>query len=127
MSASPLSHPLVFVYGTLKRGFHNHGLMRQIGAQFVCPGTTVEEFPLVVHGLPYLLDLPGEGYRVDGEIYRVTDDGFALLDRLEQHPRWYRRRVISVKGDGGEAYEAWAYFLLDPDGLELLSPVERYQ
>lgn len=97
MNPSSSKHQLVFVYGTLKRGFHNHWLMRQICAEFVSEARTADAFPLVVRGLPYLLDLPGEGYRVEGEIYRVSEPGFQLLDRLERHPDWYRRRLLQLK------------------------------
>jgi gamma-glutamylaminecyclotransferase len=120
-------NPLLFVYGTLKRGRHNHGLLRQLGAEFVCEAQTSERFPLVVEGLPYLLDQPGVGYHVNGEIFRLDECGFSFVDRLEGHPDWYRRRQIDLTGEDGEQYSAWAYFLLNPEGLELLPPVKRYQ
>lgn len=128
MSPSTASYPLVFVYGTLKRGYHNHHLMQQIGAEFVCAGRTIERFPLVVHGLPYLLDLPETGHQVEGEIYRVSREGFVALDHLEGHPDWYRRRLIPVVAEDGDTYESWAYFLLErADDLADLPAVARYR
>ena len=62
------ANPLVFVYGTLKRGFGNHSVMKRAGGEFVSCGRTVERYPLVVSGLPYLLDIRGQGYQVEGEI-----------------------------------------------------------
>jgi len=61
-SRSPAdANPLVFVYGTLKRGFGNRPVMQQAGGDFVCGGTMVERYPLVISGLPHLLGLRGHG------------------------------------------------------------------
>lgn len=108
----PESHPLVFVYGTLKRGFGNHRVMQMAGGQFVCEGKTADRLPLIQHGLPFLLDQPGHGHHVEGEIFRVPDrDGWKRLDRLEGHPDFYCRKLINIMGEDGETYEAWTYFL----------------
>ena len=116
-SESPAdANPFVFVYGTLKRGFGNHPVMQQAGGEFVCCGTMVERYPLVVSGLPYLLDMRGQGHRVKGEIYRVSDaEGWRVLDRLEGHPDFYVRRVVDIVGVDGETYAAWVYFLARND------------
>lgn len=121
-------HPLVFVYGTLKRGFHNHPVMQRAGGEFVCHGATVEHYPLVVDGLPYLLDAPGQGHPVEGEIYRVDSaEGWRVLDRLEGHPVFYERRVADIAGEDGETYAAWIYFLARLDKrLAALPPVHAY-
>ena len=101
-------NPLVFVYGTLKRGCHNHGLLQRTRAEFISTGRTASKFPLVVDGLPYLLDMPGKGHRVEGEIYRVNSaEGWSALDRLEGHPRFYQRRLTEIAGDDRETYAAW--------------------
>jgi len=120
--------PLVFVYGTLKRGFGNHRVMQRAGSEFVCCGTMVERYPLVVSGLPYLLDLPGQGHRVEGEIYRVNSaEGRSALDRLEGHPCFYERRLTDIVGDDRETYTAWVYFLARRDErLAALRPVCAY-
>jgi gamma-glutamylaminecyclotransferase len=122
------SHPLVFVYGTLKRGFHNHSVMCRARGEFVCRGETVLHFPLVVDGLPYLLNTPGKGHQVEGEIYRVDSvDGWCTLDRLEGHPSFYERRLIEIAGADGETYAAWVYFLARTDErLASLPPVRAY-
>ena len=43
--------PLVFVYGTLKRGFHNHRVMRQAGGEFVCGGRHLGSEPAPIRKL----------------------------------------------------------------------------
>lgn len=108
----PEDKPLVFVYGTLKRGFGNHRVMLLAGGHFVCEGKTLEHLPLIQRGLPYLLDQPGRGRQVEGEIFRIPDrSGWRHLDLLEGHPDFYRRRLTDILGSDGETYEAWTYFL----------------
>jgi len=104
----------VFVYGTLKRGFQNYesGL-----ADAHCAGRfrTAEKFPLVIGGKwfsPNLIDEPGNGYRVYGEVFDVTADCLAVLDRIESvhRPNGYKRIRIAVEPDaGGSAIDVWAY------------------
>ncbi len=67
----------VFVYGTLKRGEPNHEewLVKEGkgNAEFVCEGQTVTKYPLVIasrHNIPFLMDIPGVGRQIRGEIYR---------------------------------------------------------
>lgn len=104
----------VFVYGTLKRGFPNHGYMT--GATFVAEARTVDAYPLVVGGMwftPYLMPEKGDGHQVKGEIWDVPEHMMPALDELESvHlPNGYRRQVIPVVLDGsGDRTEAWAYF-----------------
>ena len=115
----PNDHPLVFVYGTLKRGFHNHRVMEDAGGEFVCTGRTQNQYPLVAQGLPYLLNHPGTGKRVEGEIFQVsTSEGWDRLDHLEGHPGFYQREVIAIEGVDRDIYDAWTYFLVG-DGREL--------
>lgn len=119
--------PLVFVYGTLKRGFGNHRVMADAGGEFVCEGRTVTPFPLVVQGLPYLIFRPGNGQRVEGEVYRIADDeGWYRLDSLEGHPNFYRRKLIEVEGEDGDIYEAWAYFIVNEGNLAELPHLCAY-
>lgn len=104
---------LVFVYGTLKRGFPNHHYMT--GAELVSEARTLEAWPLVVGGewfTPYLLPEKGVGHRVAGELWRVPDEMMPALDRLESThlPNGYRRVRILVDTEGGARHEAWAYF-----------------
>lgn len=99
---------LVAVYGTLKSGFHNNLLLD--GAEFLGEVKTVDKYPLVIDGLPYLMERRGEGRLVFCELYRVSQGQLDRLDRLEGHPHFYRRAQIFVaNGDGN--WLAWVYFL----------------
>ncbi|XP_055475195.1 gamma-glutamylaminecyclotransferase isoform X3 [Psammomys obesus] len=92
----------VFVYGTLKRGQPNHKVMldRSHGsAVFRGRGCTVESFPLVIageHNIPWLLNLPGKGRCVAGEIYEVDEKMLGFLDDFEGCPSMYQRTALQV-------------------------------
>eukprot|EP00051_Salpingoeca_urceolata_P007251 m.95965 g.95965 ORF g.95965 m.95965 type:complete len:98 (-) comp15174_c0_seq4:449-742(-) len=77
------SKHLMFVYGTLKRGFPNHQHM-PVGIEFVSRATTVERFPLVVgaghNQIPFLLDFAGNGFQVNGEVFVADDAACNALD-----------------------------------------------
>jgi uncharacterized protein (DUF1810 family) len=65
-TTAPCSTHLIFVYGTLKRGFHWNRKFLTF-ASYHSEARTVEAFPLVhgTSGVPYLLaDLPGKGNKV---------------------------------------------------------------
>ena len=104
----------VFIYGTLKRGFPNHeaGLA---GARFLGRVRTLEAYPLIVGGRwfsPYLIDEPGQGQRVFGELFAVNAAGLALLDRMEGvgQPEGYRRICVAVAEPNCETgMDAWTF------------------
>lgn len=127
---------LVFVYGSLKSGFHNHRLLIDHKATPYGHALTDMRYLLLKGGaFPYLIDpaaldeigklatMSVRGH-VSGELYRMDDAGLVALDSLESHPHFYRREVITVNHD----VKAWAYFLTEADkrlsehdGLEVLS------
>ncbi|KAI5772753.1 unnamed protein product [Gulo gulo] len=92
----------VFVYGTLKRGQPNHGVLwdRANGcAAFRGRGRTLEPYPLVIageHNIPWLLNLPGQGRRVLGEIYAVDERMLSFLDEFEGCPNMYQRTPLRI-------------------------------
>jgi gamma-glutamylaminecyclotransferase len=95
----------VFVYGTLKRGFPNHARFLG-GARRLGEFQTVEAFPFVLNGRrcsPCLIDRPGAGQTVQGEVYAVDAATLAALDRLERTAAadGYHRRVIAVQSVAG--------------------------
>lgn len=109
MSASSSKKFLVFVYGTLKRKEPNHHVIDP--AKHSCPATTgvskfigqaktVEKFPLVIgtrFNIPFLLDRPGVGHAVNGEVYEVDQKVLEKLDKLEDYPTFYDREVQPMK------------------------------
>ncbi|KAM8873118.1 gamma-glutamylaminecyclotransferase B-like [Synchiropus picturatus] len=93
----------VFVYGTLKRGQPNHYRMLESsngGAEFLATAQTVQTFPLVIAtacNIPFLLNIPGQGQRVHGEIYRVDEQMLKFLDDFESIPTMYQRTSIQLE------------------------------
>ena len=127
---SALAHPgdLFFAYGTLKKGGEYEWIMRKAGGVFVGRAHLETPYPLILDRYPCLLDQPGEGYQVKGEVYRIDDpDGWHHLDRLEDHPREYVRRLEQVLLSG-DSLVAWTYFYRWPELLEPgLLAVEEFQ
>lgn len=89
----------IFTYGTLKRGFSNHTLMQELirtgDATFIGTVRTAENYPLVCgpYRVPFLLDIPGCGQRVHGELYAVSFKGLARMDELEGTSRGHYERL----------------------------------
>src|SRR5262245_17467942 len=84
-----------FVYGTLMRGERNHRVIQD--AEVLGLGRTEPRFTLYDLGAYPGAVLSG-GKAIVGELYEVTDEILEQLDRLEGHPRFYRRRRIRLAG-----------------------------
>jgi len=126
------SKPLVFVYGTLKRGFYNYdtylkSAVDQGNASVISDGQTMSKYRLVVgheRNIPFLLANDKEGSNssknhkhITGEIYAIQKEsvmqGLDLLEGVQSG--FYHRECISVQGlDGyGTMYDCWVYFKTD--------------
>ena len=92
---------LVFVYGTLRKGGPNHYMRAEadyLGAHWTPPRFTMFRlgpFPAVV---------PRGETVITGEIYRVDDAVFGLLDELECYPQVFSRQRIETPPG-----HAWMY------------------
>jgi gamma-glutamylaminecyclotransferase len=83
---------------------------------------TVEKYPLVLCGaryVPCMINSPGKGHHVEGELYEVDDECLNRIDALEgiQDSDGYRRTVILVSSSelkSQDIREALAY-LMPPD------------
>lgn len=109
---------LVFVYGTLRKGYRNHHLLAE--ARDLGPARSVALYALYLDDYPYLV----KGHsvcRVAGELYAVDEAGLAKLDLLEEHPVWYCREMIAVEDQRGRRHRAWVYFYPRPKGRLLMS------
>jgi gamma-glutamylaminecyclotransferase len=86
----------VFVFGTLKQGFplHRQGL-GDTPKRRDC--RTVERFPMFIAGpwyAPMMMNEPGYGLQVRGELYEVDDTRLVLLDGLESVGKPGNFRVV---------------------------------
>jgi gamma-glutamylcyclotransferase (GGCT)/AIG2-like uncharacterized protein YtfP len=108
---------LLFVYGTLKRGFKRHRFLQAARAQFLCRGSVRGRLFDLGH-YPGVLPSDHPCDVVLGEVYRLPNPALALrvLDAMEgcaatSDAGEYRRELARVTLDHGKAAEAWVYWL----------------
>ncbi len=123
----------IFVFGTLTNGFpkFHYNQARQIDASFA----TAQPYPFYLVGpryMPWLIEDPGQGLIVQGEVYQADNKQLLLMDQLEQvgEPGGYQRRLITVKNlDSGKLLKVFAYLKqpaqLNP-ALIKLGPLSNY-
>ena len=126
----------VFIYGSLKKGFHNHQFLknqRVYGTKMIRVNR-LEKYPLYnsesyCEYFPYLEDRKGVGMIVKGELYQVKS--LKELDRFEGVPDLYKRGTIEVQDKDGNRYEANAYFraenLKDYRAVEFIESYEGWK
>lgn len=98
----------VFVYGTLKKGYANHHLVRD--SLYMGEFSTNEKWGLLDLGaFPAMVRGP---LSVKGEAYGVDEDTLRRLDSLEgvEHGLYNRRR-INVHDSLGNTISAWVYIM----------------
>lgn len=100
----------VFVYGTLRKGQHNHYWLRNTTALGTC--ATYSGFTLVsVGGFPGAVECGGQ--RISGEVYEISTHVLSRLDRLEGYPDFFDRKIIDTKFGS-----CWIYIYQRAHGLE---------
>ncbi|CAO1368691.1 unnamed protein product [Diamesa tonsa] len=125
----------VFVYGTLKRGEPNHHWLTKKDngySNYLSNAVTTQKYPLVVgtrYNIPFLLNKPGDGNYVMGEIYEVDDQMMSKLDVLEDYPKFYDREIQKFDIGVGEGnVECWVYLLKNfPEKLLDLPHLAEYK
>ncbi|KAL0492094.1 hypothetical protein AKO1_015865 [Acrasis kona] len=108
----------IFVYGTLKKGFHWHDKFLST-ATFVGRATSVNKQALVVDdfGVPHLLNVKG-GESISGEVWRVDEEVLSGLDDYEGvNKEYYSREPIEVRLDNGSVLSADAYYKVSAGSL----------
>lgn len=136
MSCSCARMTQIFVYGTLKRGQPNHHRMLDSAngeAGFLSTACTVQKFPLVIagpHNVPFLLDVPGQGHRIRGELYTVDERMLAFLDDFEMVPTRYQRVPVELqveRSEGGGSATAEAFVYIRKEFEEELLRLRRFE
>lgn len=95
---------LVAVYGSLREGLGNHRLLassEKVGTYRV----KLPYYMISLGGFPGLIPCDDTNW-ITVEVYEVTEDTFANLDRLEGYPNFYDRVQVTV----GE-HTPWIYHL----------------
>ena len=99
----------VFVYGSLKQGNTTRGMQHFPNSEFVGVARTkraifkmvdLGSFPGVMiiedDGTEYI----EQGYQIEGEVYRVSQEDLEQLDAIEGVPHFYDRvRVSTTRGN----------------------------
>ena len=81
----------MFVYGTLKRGYSNHELLR--GAMFI--GEDEAPGRMYSAGVPVVA--PDAERWVKGEVFMVPEELLPRIDQLEGHPHGYTRTPVKLR------------------------------
>ena len=93
---------LIFVYGSLKKGFDNHHLLSKY-AKRLGKAITVGKFGMFEDSFgnyPYLVPVPK--MRIHGELYSIErKELLERLDAFEGAPEYYERKKILVKSHHG--------------------------
>lgn len=98
------------VYGTLKAGHGNHH--RLAASPYEGAGLTVQAYPMVARGIPFVFNAPGTGHQIEVEVYEVSPAVLRDIDRLEGHPTWYKREPVLVRlARSGQLVTAWMYMI----------------
>ena len=102
----------LMVYGTLQQGYWNNRLLA--GAKFLGQAVTNKKYVLFDCGFPMAVtaETDHKPLPIIGEVYEVTEQHLHYCDRLEGHPNWYQRNLVSVRlGDADE--EVFIYEMPD--------------
>ncbi len=74
---------LVFVYGSLKRGFSNHHFLH--GQPFVGEAKTTPSYRMFDYGgFPAVVPSPQNGRSIEGELFEIDAETLVRLDWLEE-------------------------------------------
>ena len=101
----------LFVHGTLRRGCGDNKFIST--GIFLGSAETAQPYALcLVKNKPLVTKRPVA--TIKGEVYEVTDEILALVDRLSGHPRINQRELVTVRLEDGRTLDAWLYFHLQP-------------
>lgn len=95
-------HELLFVYGSLKKGFDNHRILEK-SAKRLGKAKTVSKFGMFEDSFgnyPYLISEPI--YKIEGELYKINrKELLEKIDEFEGAPDYYQRKKIRVQSHHG--------------------------
>ena len=96
---------LVAVYGSLRKGLHNHVLLEQ--AEFLGTGTVAGFKMYSMGGFPFIThDDATQDDTIQIEVYSVTPREMLSLDQLEGYPSFYNRELVDTPYG-----KAWIYYI----------------
>lgn len=101
---------IVFVYGSLKKGFGNHGFVEDQDYLGYAKSASRDYAMISLGAFPAVCRYPN-GTKVAGELYSVDAPTMVALDRLEGNGNLYRRYQEDFINDKGETVKAWIYIM----------------
>lgn len=117
---------LLFVYGSLKKGFDNHDLLGN-SAKRLGKARTVKKFAMYEDSFgnyPYLVDEPHS--KIKGELYQITRaELMQKIDEFEGAPDYYIRKKIEVKSHHG-VQRAFVYIREDAEVSDTQEPLKEW-
>lgn len=87
----------VFVYGTLKQGEANHGVMTSADGEFLTTAKLPGYYMVNTPWYPFAAKSDNDDDYIEGELYKVPAEKLHILDRLEGYPQLYDRDTVNVK------------------------------
>mgnify|MGYP003133215838 FL=1 len=104
-----LQDNLIAVYGTLKKGYSNYNRYLT-KSKYIGGGNTTDKYPLIIEGLPYMINQKGKGHNVNVDVFKISNPTLERVDMLEGHPKWYKRIQVPVTLKSGKILKCWIYF-----------------
>jgi len=117
---------IIFVYGSLKKNKKLHYYLKT--AKFLGDGVTCYKYPMIISKsgwYPYLIEKKGTGYKIKGEIYKISPKLFKILDRVEEAPFYYYRKKIPICLNR-KTIKAWVYFVKKPPKFNKKDLIDKF-
>ncbi|MEH6467319.1 MAG: gamma-glutamylcyclotransferase family protein [Porticoccus sp.] len=125
----------LFVFGTLKEGFPN--FETNGGTRILGEFRTAEMYPFYLVGerySPWLVDTPGKGNYIHGQLFEASAETLRKMDRLERTEAidGYRRKIIQIQKIGSDTTLITAFAYLKPESQlkkaeTKLGPIASYE
>ena len=99
--------------------------------EYRCPDATVvgpvvlENYELLFRRNGCATIAPKEGEQVQGLLWSITQPCERSLDRYEGHPRFYNKRMVTVRDSEGRSLSAMVY-IMDEQFREPMLPTDTY-
>lgn len=87
----------VFVYGTLKQGEANHGVMTSADGEFITTAKLPGYYMVNTPWYPFAAKSDSDDDYIEGELYKVPAEKLHILDTLEGYPQLYDRDTVSIE------------------------------
>lgn len=96
----------LFVYGSLKRGYNNHQLLKSCAID-IQKATTKGTLYDIKLGFPAMRTTGN--YTIHGQLAKIPQQYLLYFDQFEGVPRFYQRETITVTIEDNKKENAYAY------------------